>query len=270
MIPEIIILIGKWIRKLIRELIRENVRLDRRRNNMRYKAILFDMDGTLLPMDMDQFIGAYFSELTKVMLPFGFTKEELKKKLFVGVDAMVRNDGHQTNMEAFWEVLAKGHEDMDMQAVVDTTNDFYTKDFHKVKAVATKENPLAVKAVALAREKAEQVILSTNPLFPAVAQASRLSWIGLKPEDFELVTAYEDNLYCKPNPQYFVAICERMGLDPKECFMIGNDELEDMHTASSLGMDCYLVTDWMIPREGYTWTGKKGTFEDLLNYLASL
>lgn len=237
---------------------------------MRYKAILFDMDGTLLPMDTDKFVGAYFSELTRVMLPFGFTKEELKKKLFVGVDAMVRNDGHKTNMEAFWEVLVQGHEDMDMDAAVETTNAFYTTDFHKVKILATDENPLAVKAVELARQKAEKVILSTNPLFPAVAQASRLSWIGLKPEDFDLVTAYEDNSYCKPNPKYFVAICEYMGLKPEECLMIGNDELEDMHTASSLGMDCYLVTDWMIPREGYTWTGKKGTFEDLLVFLDTL
>lgn len=237
---------------------------------MKYKAILFDMDGTLLPMDTDTFVGAYFRELTRVMLPFGFTKEELKRKLFIGVDAMVRNDGHQTNMEAFWNVLAEGHNDMDMQSVVDTTNEFYTKEFHKVKEIATKENPLAVKAVALAHEKASQVILSTNPLFPAVAQASRLSWMGLKMEDFNLVTAYEDNFYCKPNPNYFVAICERMGLDPKECLMIGNDELEDMYTASSLGMDCYLVTDWMIPREGYTWTGKKGTFVELLEFLAFL
>lgn len=237
---------------------------------MKYKAILFDMDGTLLPMDTDTFVGAYFRELAKVMLPFGFEKEELKKKLFAGVEAMVRNDGKKTNMEAFWDVLAKGHEDMDMQPIVDTTNAFYTADFHKVKDLATKENPLAVKAVALAHEKAETVILSTNPLFPAVAQASRLSWIGLKPDNFDLVTAYEDNSYCKPNPNYFVAICERMGLEPKECLMIGNDELEDMHTASSLGMDCYLVTDWMIPREGYTWTGKKGTFEELLEFLASL
>lgn len=237
---------------------------------MKYKAILFDMDGTLLPMDTDKFIGAYFSELTKVMLPFGFTKEELKKKLFVGVEAMVKNDGRQTNMEAFWKVLVKDHEDMDMKAAVETTEAFYTTDFHKVKALATKENPLAVKAVELAHQKAEQVILSTNPLFPAVAQASRLSWIGLKPEDFDLVTAYEDNSYCKPNPKYFVAICERMGLKPEECLMIGNDELEDMYTASSLGMDCYLVTDWMIPREGYTWTGNKGTFEELLAFLNTL
>lgn len=237
---------------------------------MKYKAILFDMDGTLLPMDTEKFVGAYFSELTKVMLPFGFDKEELKKKLFVGVEAMIKNDGHQTNMEAFWEVLGDGHPEMDMEQIVDTTNAFYTTDFHKVKALATKDNPLAVKAVELAHEKAEQVILSTNPLFPMVAQKSRLSWIGLTPENFDLVTAYEDNSYCKPNPQYFVAICEQMGLKPKECLMIGNDELEDMHTASSLGMDCFLVTDWAILREGYTWTGRKGTFEELLEFLSSL
>lgn len=237
---------------------------------MKYKAILFDMDGTLLPMDTDKFVHAYFSELTRIMLPFGFSKEELKVKLFTGVEAMVKNDGHQTNMDAFWEILANGHADMNIDAVVATTDAFYTTDFHKVKDLTTQENPLAVKAVALAHEKAEQVILSTNPLFPMVAQESRLSWVDLTLEDFDLVTAYEDNSYCKPNPQYFVAICKRMGLKPEECLMIGNDELEDMHTASSLGMDCYLVTDWMIPREGYTWNGKKGSFEELIQFLEEL
>lgn len=237
---------------------------------MKYKAILFDMDGTLLPMDTDKFVRAYFSELTRIMLPFGFSKEELKVKLFTGVEAMVKNDGHQTNMDAFWEILANGHADMNIDAVVATTDAFYTTDFHKVKDLTTQENPLAVKAVALAHEKAEQVILSTNPLFPMVAQESRLSWVDLTLEDFDLVTAYEDNSYCKPNPQYFVAICKRMGLKPEECLMIGNDELEDMHTASSLGMDCYLVTDWMIPREGYTWNGKKGSFEELIQFLEEL
>ena len=237
---------------------------------MKYKAILFDMDGTLLPMDTDKFVRAYFSELTRIILPFGFSKEELKVKLFTGVEAMVKNDGHQTNMDAFWKVLANGHVDMDIDAVVATTDAFYTTDFHKVKDLATKENPLAVEAVVLAHKKAEQVILSTNPLFPMVAQESRLSWVDLKPEDFDLVTAYEDNSYCKPNSLYFVAICERMGLKPEECLMIGNDELEDMHTASSLGMDCYLVTDWMIPREGYTWNGKKGSFKELIQFLEEL
>ena len=235
---------------------------------MKFKAILFDMDGTLLPMDIEEFTKCYFGELIKIMIPFGFTKDELKYKLFAGVNAMMKNDGHQTNKDAFWEVLAQGH-DLDLDKIVSVTDAFYTKEFHNAKC-STGENPLAAKAVALAHEKAEKVILATNPLFPMIAQESRLSWIGLKPEQFDLVTAYETYSFCKPNPQYFLSIFERMDLKPEECLMIGNDELEDMHAASTLGIQCYLVTACMIPRDGYTWNGPKGTFKDLLSYLEKL
>ncbi len=233
---------------------------------MKIKAILFDMDGTLLPMDMDKFINLYFKELGKIMIPFGFTPDELKTKLFAGIKAMYKNDGHQSNMAAFWEVLAAGHENLNLEEVIAVTDAFYSNEFHRVKS-CTDKNPLAVKAIALAHEKSEKVILSTNPLFPMAAQESRLSWVGLKPEQFDLITSYESDSYCKPNPQYFISICERMNLRPEECLMIGNDELEDMHCASSLGMQCYLVTDWMIPREGFSWNGPKGTFEELIEYL---
>lgn len=236
---------------------------------MKYKAILFDMDGTLLPMDTDKFVHAYFSNLTKVMLPFGFTKEELRSKLFAGVEAMVKNDGHISNMDAFWEVLSNGHPSLDLDAVIQAADRFYETDFHKVKDFCSGENPFAPSAVSLAKEKFPLVILATNPLFPISAQRSRLSWIGLTPEDFTHVTSYEFSHFCKPNPKYYLEILQLYNLRPEECLMIGNDELEDMHTASSLGIDCYLVTDWMIPRDQYTWNGKKGSFQDLLTYLKS-
>jgi len=229
---------------------------------MKYDAILFDMDGTLVPMDQHVFAKQYFTELANVICPYGIAPDVLKKGFWGGVGAMKNNDGMTTNEEVFWRyftevVLAENNQNqVDWDQLKEVTEDFYSNEFHKVKLYVG-ENPLAKRAVELAHQKAEKVILSTNPFFPLTAQLARLSWVGLGGNDFDLITSYESDSYCKPNPKYFDSICERMEIDPKNCLMIGNDELEDMHTASSVGMECFLVTDSQVLRDGYTWNGNE-------------
>ena len=64
---------------------------------MSIKAVLFDLDGTLLPMDLDVFIKGYFSALTKGMASRGFDAKRFSKALLSGVDAMMNNEGQDTN-----------------------------------------------------------------------------------------------------------------------------------------------------------------------------
>mgnify|MGYP000177471382 FL=1 len=42
---------------------------------MTYQAILFDLDGTLLPMDLDQFTEGYFHLLAQTAAPYGYREE---------------------------------------------------------------------------------------------------------------------------------------------------------------------------------------------------
>lgn len=235
---------------------------------MKYRAILFDMDGTLLPMDTDAFTKGYFKYLYLKLVKYGLPAESFGKIMWAGVSAMVKNDGSMTNEEAFW-IDFKARTGLDKDPINSECLEFYGNEFHTAKKFTT-ENPLAVEAVKAAREKAEIVALATNPLFPMVGQNTRMSWVGLKPEDFDLVTSYETDSYCKPNPKYFLSVCERLGVQPEECLMIGNDEGEDMYAASSVGMDCYLVTDCMIPNEKHPWNGPKGSFPELVEMLRTL
>ena len=235
---------------------------------MKYKAILFDMDGTLIPMDMKVFTDGYFMDLGKKLEKYGIGQEKLVSAIWAGTGAMVKNDGSRLNREAFWETFealtGKKASEVDAECI-----DFYGNEFKKAKRF-TQDNPLAVEAVKAARSKAEKVILATNPLFPMVGQETRLSWVNLKTTDFDFVTAYETDRFCKPNPMYFTDLCKRMEIKPEECLMIGNDENEDMYAASSVGMDCYLVTDTMIKSEKHPWTGKKGTFKEMVEMLKNL
>ena len=44
---------------------------------MSIKAILFDLDGTLLPMDQDLFTEGYFRLLAEKMAPYGYEPKKL-------------------------------------------------------------------------------------------------------------------------------------------------------------------------------------------------
>ena len=69
---------------------------------MSVKAVFFDLDGTLLPMDETKFTKFYFSELAKEVKSFGIELMPLSVSIWKGVKAMVKNDGTMTNYECFW------------------------------------------------------------------------------------------------------------------------------------------------------------------------
>ena len=58
-----------------------------------YKNYLFDLDGTLLPMDMEKFVKLYFSSLCKRCTPvIKIEPDALIKAMWAGTDAMTKND----------------------------------------------------------------------------------------------------------------------------------------------------------------------------------
>lgn len=65
--------------------------------------------------------------------------------------------------------------------------------------------------------------------------------MGLGPQDFALVTTYENSRFCKPNPAYYQDILRQAGKTPQQCMMVGNNPLEDM-AAGQLGLALFLVT----------------------------
>ncbi|MBR5535246.1 MAG: HAD family hydrolase [Clostridia bacterium] len=232
------------------------------------KAILFDMDGTLLPMDEDVFTKGYFKLLAKKLCPFGIEPEALIDAVWDGTKCMYKNDGTKTNEQVFWDRFGK-KTDLDYKPFYDASNDFYPNEFHEAKAFAG-ENPLARVAVAIAHEKADKVVLATNPLFPLTGQEARMSWMGLTKDDFDFVTSYENSSFTKPNPKYFEFVCDTIGVEPEDCVMIGNSEDEDMHAAAALGIDTFLVEGFVKPSRVKPYEGKRGSFEDMIEFLKSL
>ena len=69
------------------------------------KTILYDLDGTLLPMDQDIFTKAYFKAVVKKMIPRGYDSEKLIKVIWEGTGGMVMNSGDAPNEESFWKIF---------------------------------------------------------------------------------------------------------------------------------------------------------------------
>jgi FMN phosphatase YigB (HAD superfamily) len=115
-----------------------------------------------------------------------------------------------------------------------------------------------------------RVALATNPLFPAIATHSRIRWAGLRPDDFELVTTYENSFHCKPNPAYFQDIMDALGVTADQCLMVGNDAMEDT-AAEKLGIRVFLLTRDLINKESRDITCyPQGGFPELLDYVKEL
>lgn len=211
-------------------------------------TILFDLDGTLLSMDQDEFVQRYFGRLCEVMGQQGWDPEKLQRIVWAGTKAMLGNDGGQTNEECFWRLFEQLAGCRREQAEASFVR-FYENEFQEIGRLITPAAE-AVQAVRQLRKRGFRVVLATNPLFPRIATVSRVRWAGLAPEDFDWITTYENSHYCKPAPAYYEEVLAAVGSRAENCLMVGNDTEDDM-SAGKLGMQVYLATDHLVDIKGY-------------------
>ena len=235
---------------------------------MSIKAVLFDLDGTLLPMDYDGFMKLYFGNLAKRLAKYGYDPDALVKNIWNGTKAMVMNDGSCMNETKFWDVFAEIYGVNVLQDKV-LFDDFYREDFVKARE-ACGFNPRAKETVEMVKLLGMKVALATNPIFPMIATRQRMEWAGISAQDFALCTTYENIGVSKPNPAYYAEIAKRLAVDPEECLMVGNDVSEDM-VAKKAGMQVFLLTDCLLNKNDEDISEyPQGGFEALQIYLKQL
>jgi FMN phosphatase YigB (HAD superfamily) len=221
-------------------------------------TILFDLDGTLLPLEDKAFLRIYFGLMAKRFSPRGYEPKAFIDAIYEGTKAMVANPGNDTNETVFWETFNRhlSHRIPDLEAEF---YQFYQTDFALVRA-STMTNPLARKTIDLLKEKGYSVALATNPIFPRIATEQRIRWAGLEPDDFDLVTTYENCHSAKPSPAYYREVLAVLKKRPEECLMVGNDAIEDL-AAGNIGIATYLMTDCLVNPTGVDLsTTPHGTF----------
>ncbi len=205
------------------------------------KALLLDLDDTLLINPMERFIPAYFQALTR-FLAGHVPAEALIAELLAGTRAMDGNDGTgPTNEETFaahfYPALGVPREVLEPEF-----RRFYAEAFPTLR-VLTRPHPDARPLVEWAFASGLQVAIATNPLFPLTAIEQRLEWAGIPAGEFpyHLVTAYESMHATKSHPVYYSEVLERLGRTPGECLMAGDDWAWDIVPAAALGLRTFWI-----------------------------
>ncbi|MFO7942026.1 MAG: HAD family hydrolase [Bacillota bacterium] len=217
--------------------------------NSRYEAVLFDLDGTLIGLDVGEFIGVYFGAIAEFAEQRDIDPDHFLERLRGATAAMVADDDPEsTNRETFERHFFDGSDEEGRRREKAIFDEFYRRIFPQL-AYLCQEIPGADAVLQSLSRSGARLVLATNPLFPRVAIDTRLRWGRIGFDRFEFVTSYENSRFCKPKIQYYREVLAKLGVSPGASLMVGNDPLED-GVAVRMGMEFYLVNDYRVKRGG--------------------
>jgi len=224
-------------------------------------AVLFDLDNTLLDVDLDKFISNYLKLLAQSvahLVPTGKFISKIRKASL----AVEENNGYTTNEEVYANVFFP-LEGYPREVIEPFFDKFYEQDFSKLRQY-TRKKPEARSVVQTAFDKGYDVVIATTPILPATAIEQRLEWAGVADFPYRLITTIENSNATKSLTHllYYEQILDKIGYPADACLMVGDDEKDMIVTC--LGMQTFFIegkkTDFAnhIPEPTY-----KGSLADL-------
>lgn len=227
------------------------------------QAILFDLDGTLLDLDLEGFLRSYFEALGAAATPH-FPSVDVLSAVLASTAVMQRPHVGMTNEAAFGaDFLARTGIDLGKAEHARIFEDFYRDVFP---SLGEGFGPAkgARRAVETAVEHGFSVVVATQPIFPRAAIEHRLAWAGLSDLTVHPLTTYEVMHACKPSAEYYREAAGMAGAPPAECLMVGDDRSLDM-PAADIGMRTFYTGSGTSHAD---WSGDLDDLADLLPRLA--
>jgi len=230
-------------------------------------GVLFDLDGTLLDIHLDDFFRRYFAALGPAIAETIGKNADVRRGLDAvmrGTEAMCRSHSGQTNREAF-NALFRELTGADLTRQVNATilERFYADVFPTLRE-AIGPHSGARESVECALDLGLKVAIATNPIFPRAAIEERMRWANVADLPVDLVTSYENMHSAKPHSSYYSEIASMLDVPPSRLLMVGDDRVLDM-AAADVGMQTYFVGGGAAPVVDYA-----GTLEQLPDLLTRL
>lgn len=205
------------------------------------KAVLFDLDDTLLSNDMNVFLRSYFPLLSAYARPL-IEPDRFLSELMHATQAMINNgDRRITNRDVFWRVFCERN-GLQREEIEPFFAVFYEEQFSRLKTT-TERKPVARELVRWCFKQELKVVVATNPLFPRRAIEQRLAWAGVGADDFDydLITTYENMHSAKPHTAYYHEILSAITVEPGRTVMVGDNWENDIVPAKEVGLYAYWI-----------------------------
>ncbi|OUO35616.1 HAD family hydrolase [Olsenella sp. An290] len=197
------------------------------------RAVLFDLDDTLLSLNLSAFITRYVAGASHLlgevarMSPLSLGLPYVRA--FLALEDAGRTDA-LTNEQLFNKVIydATGIP-LDDPALRDLMT-YYEREIVPGFAgglVGARQQEGARDLVERVGELGLTCALATNPTFSLACDEARMGWAGLRTEDFALVSTYSNTTRCKPSARYYQEVADALGVRLDECLMVGNDVKRD-------------------------------------------
>ena len=230
------------------------------------EAVLFDLDGTLVDVDMRRFVAGYLARLTQRLADLGDPKRIAAVMRATVFEMLSAADGAQT-MEELLCARLEAEFGIRPEQYRDRLERFCAADLADLRP-CVQPHALSRTLVETCLQRGWQPVLATNPIFPRPVVDARLRWGGLADLPFAMVTSYETARYCKPHAGFFRHVLQTLEVSAEACLMVGNDTEHDL-AAGELGVKTCLLTPWQISRSGRgfvpDWQGDHAGLLGLLN-----
>jgi FMN phosphatase YigB (HAD superfamily) len=201
------------------------------------RAVLFDLDGTLLQHDINAFMPRYIAAVVEAhRRELGV---DVLPAMMNGVRRAVRGDGSRLLVDLYFESMCSelGHARERLTAIYEA----FVAEHGSTLGLGIAAHTGARGAVEAARAFGARVVCATHPVFPHAFTQLRLQWTGVEVAAFDLVTTLENARHGKPNPAYYRSIAESLDVAPADCVMVGNDVAMDLAPAAEVGMRTVLI-----------------------------
>ena len=211
------------------------------------RAVLFDLDETLLDLNLEAYVWAFSSHRVRLVSRIAtLPPPKVAVPYWRALTGMLaRRDDDLTNSDyldrRFEEESGVPLAD---PAIAECISYYDAEVFNPAarasRSIGGRPHRGAHACLDMCQRLGLTCALATNPTFPGSLTYERMAWAGLDGFPFAHVSTSENSTRAKPWGRYYREVCDAVGVAPEECLMVGNDPKNDFARDGVPLRTCYV------------------------------